>query len=97
MAFQGGGRWEAEVTGDGKSFSFIFNFNTSGNTLTGTVELPVQDRTFDVKEGKISGNDISFKAFGNWTGKLVGDELQLTRGLDYGKKQYMKAHRKPGA
>lgn len=85
------------MTGDGRSFSFLFNFNPSGNTFSGTVELPATDRSFDIKEGKISGNNISFQAFGNWTGTLAGDELRLTRGLDYGKKQYMKAHRKPGA
>jgi hypothetical protein len=31
------GRWEAEVTGDGKTFSFIFDFTTKGNALTRTV------------------------------------------------------------
>jgi hypothetical protein len=90
------GRWEAEVTGDGRTFSFVFEFMTKGNILTGTVELPIQDRSFDIRNGKINGNGISFEAIGLWTGTLEGDQLTLTRELDYGKKQYMKAHRKRG-
>lgn len=90
------GRWEAEMTGDGKTFSFIFEFKTKGDVLTGTVELSTQDRSFEIKQGKIKGNDISFTGFGIWTGTLEGDELKLTRELDYGKKQHMTAHRKSG-
>ncbi|HXH40676.1 MAG TPA: hypothetical protein VNN08_18735 [Thermoanaerobaculia bacterium] len=90
------GSWEAEVTGDGKTFSFIFEFRARGNALSGTVELPSQDRSFDIRDGKINGYGISFEAFGIWTGTLEGDQLTLTRELDYGKKQHMKAHRKRG-
>ena len=87
------GRWVADVKGDGRTFSFIFNFKTSGSALTGTVELSSRDDQFPIKNGKIEGNNISFIAFGNWTGTLEGNELKLTRGLDYGKKQQMIAHR----
>lgn len=87
------GRWVADVKGDGRTFSFIFNFKTSGSALTGTVELSTRDDQFPIKNGKIEGNNISFIAFGNWTGTLEGNELKLTRGLDYGKKQQMIAHR----
>lgn len=90
------GHWEAEMTGDGKTFSFIFEFTAKGNALTGTVELSSQDRSFDIQNGKINGNAISFQAIGIWTGTLDGDQLTLTRELDYGKKQHMKAHRKRG-
>jgi hypothetical protein len=45
----------------------------------------------------IKGNEISFSAFGLWTGKLAGKELSLTRELDYGKKQTMTARRTAGS
>jgi len=87
------GHWEAPVTGDGRTFTFLFDFVTKGDALTGTVELSSQDRTFTITDGKIDGNKISFKGFGLWTGELVGKDLKLTRGLDYGKKQNMVARR----
>ena len=87
------GHWEADVTGDGKTFTFLFDFQTKGDVLTGTVELSSQDRSFEIKNGKITGDTISFLGFGIWTGKLEGGELKLTRELDYGKKQQMVAHR----
>ena len=59
------GHWEAEMTGDGKTFSFIFEFTTKGNALTGTVELSSQDRAFDIRNGKITGNAIRV-TFGSW-------------------------------
>jgi hypothetical protein len=90
------GQWEAEMTGDGKTFSFDFDFKATGTVLTGTLELSTIDRTFPIKDGKINGNNISFEGFGRWTGTLNGPELTLTRELDYGKKQHMKAHRKQG-
>jgi hypothetical protein len=91
------GRWEAEITGDGKTFSIDFEFRTKGSSLTGTVELPFQDRSAEIQNGKIDGNRISFKGLGLWTGTLEGNQLTLTRELDHGKKQHLKAHRKPGA
>jgi len=90
------GHWEANMTGEAKVFTFIFEFKTNGDALTGTVEIAGQDRSFDIKDGKIKGNSISFTGFGIWTGTLNGDELNLTRTLDGGKKQEMKAHRKSG-
>ena len=90
------GHWEANMTGEAKVFTFIFEFKTNGDVLTGTVEIAGQDRSFDIKDGKIKGNSISFTGFGIWTGTLNGDELNLTRTLDGGKKQEMKAHRKSG-
>jgi len=91
------GHWEADVTGDGRTFTFLFDFVTNGrgDVLTGTVGLSTRDETFPITEGRIKGNAISFKSFGIWTGTLVGPDLKLTRELDYGRKQQMTAHRKP--
>jgi hypothetical protein len=89
------GHWEADVTGDGRTFTFLFDFVTKGDTLTGTVGISSREDIFPITEGRIKGNTISFKAFGIWTGTLAGSDLKLTRGLDYGRKQQMTAHRKP--
>ena len=93
-ADQFSGRWQAPMAGEGQTFTFVFEFKANGDVLTGTVGLASQDRTFEIREGKIKGNNISFVGFGIWTGTLNGDELSLTRELDGGKKQTMKAHRK---
>lgn len=87
------GRWEAQMTGDGKTYTWTFNFKTDRNTLTGTVEDSTQDRAFEIKDGTTKGNNVSFTAFGWWTGTLDGGNLKLVREIDYGKKQYMTAHR----
>jgi hypothetical protein len=90
------GHWEAELAGDAKVFTIDFEFKVSGNTFTGTVEVSNIDREFPIKNGRIRGNAISFESFGTWTGEFDGQELKLTRELDYGKKQHMKAHRTRG-
>jgi hypothetical protein len=95
-ADQFSGHWQAAMAEEGQTFSFIFEFKANGDVLTGTVGIASQDRTFEIREGKIKGNSISFVGFGIWTGTLNGDELSLTRELDGGKKQNMKAHRKTG-
>lgn len=81
------------MSGDGKTYTWTFNFKMHGGTLTGTVQDSTVDRIFEVKEGKVTGNSISFTAFGWWKGTLDGSELKLVREIDYGKKQYMTAHR----
>ena len=87
------GHWEAPVTGDGKTFTFSFDFVAKGASLTGTLELSNQDRAIPITDGKINGSKVSFKGLGIWTGELVGEELRLTRELDYGKKQHLVAKR----
>ena len=89
------GHWEAAMSEEGRTFTFVFEFKPSGETLTGTVELTTQDRTFPITEGRIAGDRVSFKGFGLWTGTWRGEELALTRELDGGKKQRMVAHRTP--
>jgi hypothetical protein len=91
------GRWTAQLTGDSKIFTVNFEFIVKGGVLSGTVEFPSQDKEYPIEKGTIKGNDISFTGFGIWTGTLVGRELRLTRGLDYGKKQKMVALRSPAA
>ena len=82
------GKWVAQVPGrQGQTREVTFTFKAEGDKLTGTMsgrqgaEIPISD-------GKITGDTISFTVtmtFGdntikqNYTGKVVGDEIQMKR------------------
>jgi hypothetical protein len=80
------GEWKAEfTTPDGTARVNTFTFKVSGETLTGTV-VGGQDET-PIKNGKISGDDISFTAdrpFGTftYTGKIKGNEIAFKVSFD---------------
>ena len=67
----------------------IFTFMQEGNSLKGTVEGAAfgggGDTPVPVEEGKVDGNNVSFKA-GNvtYTGRLDGDRLELERAGGFG-------------
>lgn len=73
------GKWKAEfTTPDGTVRVNTFTFKVDGASLTGTV-AGSQDEA-PIKNGKISGDDISFSAerqWGNFTyaGKVKGDVI----------------------
>jgi hypothetical protein len=75
------GKWRAEfTTPDGTQRTNTFTFKVDGSKLTGTV-AGTQDET-PIKDGKISGDDISFTAdrpFGTFTykGKVSGSEIKF--------------------
>src|ERR1019366_6261467 len=75
------GKWKADfTTPDGTARSNTFTFKVDGGTLTGTV-AGAQDET-PIKDGKVSGDDISFTAerpFGTFAykGKIAGTEIKL--------------------
>jgi len=75
------GKWKAEfTTPDGTARVNTFTFKVEGAKLSGTV-AGGQDET-PIKDGKISGDDISFSAerpFGTFTysGKVSGNEIKL--------------------
>ena len=75
------GKWKAEfTTPDGTARVSTFTFKVDGGNLSGTV-AGGQDET-PIKNGKISGDDISFTAerpFGTFTyaGKISGNEIKL--------------------
>src|ERR1044071_3162682 len=75
------GKWKAEFnTADGTQRVNTFTFKADGGTVTGTV-AGAQDET-PIKNGKISGEDISFIAerpFGTftYTGKISGNEIKF--------------------
>lgn len=79
------GKWVGTV---GQS-EIKFTFKAEGEKLTGTLDNAAQAGVTEIKDGKIKGGDVTFNVVRNlnntetkveWTGKLAGDELKLTRG-----------------
>ena len=80
------GKWVGQFTGrDGTPRDATFAFKAEGGKLTGAMKGPV-GREFQIQDGKISENDISFlvviefgerKMTSNYTGKLEGGELKM--------------------
>ena len=80
------GKWTAEVPGRGGTQTTTFDFKASGNTLTGTVTTQRGDNP--ISDGKIDGDNISFKqvlSFNgneitlNYSGVVKGDTIEFTR------------------
>ena len=81
------GKWVGNMpTRDGQTRETTFEFKASGDTLTGTMSGP--QGAIDIKDGKISGGDLSFKvsfdAGGNtivllFKGTVSGDQIKFTR------------------
>ncbi len=84
------GKWTAQVPGrGGQTVENTFTFNVEGDKVTGTVanqrgENPISD-------GKVSGDEISFKVKANfggneitflYKGKISGDEIKFTRAVE---------------
>ena len=76
------GKWVGSVKGpDGDTeFPLTYVFKAEGNTLTGTLTSPQGDTP--ITEGKIDGNNFSFKiAFGDMSiankGKFYGDSIGI--------------------
>ncbi|MBS1524495.1 MAG: glycoside hydrolase [Bacteroidetes bacterium] len=56
------GKWTGPITTpDGNQLQLNYVFKVDGDTLTGTGQGDGQPT--DIKEGKISGNDITFKVY----------------------------------
>jgi len=81
------GRWIGTVTmRGGDSADIEFNFKTSGESLTGTITVLLDNpEPFPIREGKVKGNNISFQADrprGKFNGMIAGDQIDMsvTRG-----------------
>lgn len=81
------GKWTSEFDSPIGRQSYIYEFKVNGTTLTGTATQSERGTT-EIKEGKISGDDISFVELvtveGNQLriehkGKVAGDEIRLRR------------------
>ena len=77
------GKWTAQVPGrSGQMREVTITLKAAGQTLTGTVSGRQGDT--EISEGKISGDDISFKVAAQqgtqtYTGKVVGNEIKFKR------------------
>lgn len=77
------GKWVGSVKGpDGDTeFALTYNFKVEGSVLTGTFLFPQSEPT-NITEGKIDGNNFTFKtAFGDQSilnkGKFYGDSVTI--------------------
>jgi len=89
------GKWVAHVPavqGQGES-DITFVFKVDGSNLTGTLNNSQQPGDVEIKEGKVSGDEISFSLTRNiggtdmkvlWKGTMAGDEIKFTRALEGG-------------
>ena len=84
------GKWMAQVPGrNGQTRETTFNLKADGDKLTGTMTGPQGD--VEIKDGKISGDNLSFKVNlefnGNsivllFKGSISGDQIKFTRGRE---------------
>lgn len=86
------GHWEADVKGDGRMFTFVFDFSVRGDSLGGKLSIAQREGEVPVT-GTVKGNHLHFEQFGRWDGTIENGVLRMTRGLDGGKVQHMVAHR----
>ena len=84
------GKWKANFEGPMGSMEITYNFQASGEQLTGTVTNP-RGGEDKVQEGKVKGDEISFLIVVgegqfkiNYTGKVAGDELKLSMSFSGG-------------
>jgi hypothetical protein len=84
------GKWKAEFDTQIGVQKYVFDFKADGEKLTGKASFERQDDKGEVelKEGKVTKDDVSFVELLKfqdmelrieYKGKLVGDELKLTR------------------
>ena len=82
------GRWVAEFETRRGPSELDFSFKVDGDQLTGTVANMMGD--FEIQDGKIEGDVISFKQIMNfrrevtilYNGKIEGDEIKFTRTIE---------------
>jgi hypothetical protein len=84
------GKWVGQMpTRNGDTREATFNLKADGDKLMGTMSGPGGD--IEIKDGKVSGNDISFKVplefNGNsfvliFKGTISGDQIKFTRGRE---------------
>jgi len=76
------GTWLGEVSHEGIVSHLEFTFQVRGDVLTGSVRNVDEDQGGPIVDGRIKGNQISFRTGHNnailITGKLAGDRLNLT-------------------
>ena len=72
------GKWVGQIPRPNHNYDAEFVFNVNGEKLTGTVKAAEIDNEFEIVDGKVKGDTISFKigsTSGTYSGKVVGDEI----------------------
>jgi len=87
LAVDVSGKWTASMPGrDGNTREVTYTFKADGDTLTGTA-TGMGGREMPISEGKVSGDEISFKTkierngntmVMNYKGKVSGGEIRFT-------------------
>jgi len=84
------GKWEAAVPGRGGEMTMTFDLRADGEALSGTVSHERMGES-EITDGKVDGDTVSFKQTMEmgprkitfaYTGKISGDEMELTRKMD---------------
>ena len=84
------GKWEAEVDSPRGPVVLAFDLKSDGEALTGTIGNDLMGEV-EIQEGKVIGDEVSFvqkQARGDfeirmkYTGKVTGDEMELTRSVE---------------
>jgi hypothetical protein len=104
------GKWTAEFDSGVGHQNYTYDFKVDGDKLSGKASRSVDDAKTDtdITEGKVSGNDISFVEMLKipdqdqairiqYTGKVAGDEIQLTRAVGEFATNNIVAKRAPAA
>ena len=89
------GKWTAKVPGGqgGAESEVTLVFKEDGTTVTGTLNNSQMPGDVEIKEGKLTGDEVSFylmRMIGQaetkvlWKGKIAGDEIKFTRSTEGG-------------
>ena len=81
------GKWSGSIPRPSHSYDSVFEFKASGDKLTGTVRSSELDQEFEIVDGKIKGDTISFRigsTSGSYSGKINGDEIAMKVNLSGG-------------
>lgn len=101
------GKWTAEFDTQVGPQKYTFDLKADGAKLTGkaSFERMGQKGEAELKDGKVTGDDVSFVEMvdiqGNsvaltYAGKLVGDEIKFTRTVgDFAKEEFVAKRVKP--
>jgi hypothetical protein len=79
------GTWEAQGSNEGKMQTWLMTFDVRGESFVGTWRSVESENVREIKEGKIVGNEVSFKVLKKdgttamvCKGTVAGDKMKLS-------------------
>ena len=83
------GKWQAKMPGPMGEIEVLFDFQSDGDKLTGTVSNAMMGQS-EIQEGKINGDQITFKQVMErgrtitfaYSGKIQDGEIEFTRQIE---------------